>query len=109
MSRLRAFSAPDLVPSDSGSITSPTRTTEHPSHEDSGLEGKIKSYSSNNLLQSFIYVVNKDRFCNKQFCDLRGKIFLKRVLASVLRNHYEREATAETRSRSQRSNLKAPR
>ncbi|CAE6138014.1 unnamed protein product [Arabidopsis arenosa] len=40
MSRLRAFSAPDLVPSDSGSITSsPTRTIEHQSHEDSGLEG----------------------------------------------------------------------
>ncbi|XP_010422445.1 PREDICTED: uncharacterized protein LOC104707719 [Camelina sativa] len=40
MSRLRAFSAPDLVPSDSGSITSsPTRTRDHPSHEDSGLEG----------------------------------------------------------------------
>ncbi|EOA22251.1 hypothetical protein CARUB_v10002840mg [Capsella rubella] len=40
MSRLRAFSAPDLVPSDSGSITSsPTKTTEHPCHEDSGLEG----------------------------------------------------------------------
>ncbi|CAH2071749.1 unnamed protein product [Thlaspi arvense] len=39
MSRLRAFSLPDLVPSDSGSITSPTRTTEHQPHEDSGLEG----------------------------------------------------------------------
>ncbi|XP_006396589.2 uncharacterized protein LOC18014650 [Eutrema salsugineum] len=39
MSRLRAFSSPDLVPSDSGSIISPTRTTEHNSHEDSGLEG----------------------------------------------------------------------
>ncbi|CAN6969868.1 hypothetical protein IGI04_033081 [Brassica rapa subsp. trilocularis] len=39
MSRLRAFSSPDLVPSDSGSVTSPTRTTEHQSHETSGLEG----------------------------------------------------------------------
>ncbi|KFK30948.1 hypothetical protein AALP_AA6G048400 [Arabis alpina] len=39
MSRLRAFSSPDLVPSGSGSITSPTRTTEHQSQEDSGLEG----------------------------------------------------------------------
>lgn len=41
MSRLRAFSSPDLVPSDSGSVTSPTRTTEHQSHETSGLEGSI--------------------------------------------------------------------
>lgn len=39
MSRLRAFSSPDLVPSDSGSVTSPTRNTEP--HEDSGLEGKL--------------------------------------------------------------------
>ena len=39
MSRIRAFSSPDLVPSDSGSVTSPTRTTEHQSHETSGLEG----------------------------------------------------------------------
>ncbi|CAN8246192.1 unnamed protein product [Cochlearia groenlandica] len=39
MSRLRAYSSPDLVPSDSTSITSPTRNTENQFHEDSALEG----------------------------------------------------------------------
>ncbi|CAN8308527.1 unnamed protein product [Cochlearia groenlandica] len=39
MSRLRAFSSPDLVPSDSESITSPTTPTENQSHQDSGLQG----------------------------------------------------------------------
>ncbi|KAL1188351.1 hypothetical protein V5N11_031726 [Cardamine amara subsp. amara] len=39
MSRLRAFSSPDLIPSDCGSFTSPTTTTENQCHGDSGLEG----------------------------------------------------------------------
>ena len=53
MSRLRAFSSPDLVPSDSGSVTSPTRTTEHQSHETSGLEGNINHITFYILILEF--------------------------------------------------------
>lgn len=76
MSRLRAFSAPDLVPSDSGSITSsPTRTIEHQSHEDSGLEGKSITFTYCN--KDMISRVFPFPFCaRKQSCDLRRKKLL---------------------------------